>query len=87
MIVYNNRYRGPFEYEKMLLNILQFSNMINVIIDRELSDNNSNLNNLLYIKEQLNIIFNEISKKNGLSEKLYIEKLCRKGVPYDKEID
>ena len=27
MIHYNMRYRGPYEYEKFLLNVLQYSNM------------------------------------------------------------
>lgn len=35
MIVYNMRYRGSIEYEKMLLNILNFYNEVSAICDDE----------------------------------------------------
>ena len=28
MIVYNMRYRGPYEYDKLILNVLQFHNEV-----------------------------------------------------------
>lgn len=28
MIVYNMRYRGPYEYDKLILNVFQFHNLI-----------------------------------------------------------
>lgn len=31
MIKYNLRYRGPFEYDKLILNILQFSNEVKLL--------------------------------------------------------
>lgn len=35
MIVYNNRYRGPMEYDKFILNTLQYANEINVFLYNE----------------------------------------------------
>lgn len=31
MIKYNLRYRGPFEYDKLILNVLQFSNEVKLL--------------------------------------------------------
>ena len=31
MIFYNMRYRGPYEYDKFILNIFQYCNLINDI--------------------------------------------------------
>ena len=33
MIFYNFRYRGPYEYDKYVLNVLQYSNMVNDFIN------------------------------------------------------
>lgn len=87
MISYNNRYRGQIEYEKMLINILQFSNMVNCISNKELMDSDSNLNNLKYIEEQLLNVLNELTENNGVSERIYMKTLMNKGVPYDTEIN
>lgn len=38
MIIYNMRYRGPFEYDKFCLNILQFYNEVQHLTHFELSD-------------------------------------------------
>lgn len=32
MITYNMRYRGPYEYDKFILNMMQFHNEINAMI-------------------------------------------------------
>lgn len=41
MIVYNMRYRGPLEYDKFVLNTLQFHNEINGIILKEFESETS----------------------------------------------
>ena len=33
MIVYNNKYRGPLEYDKFILNVFQYLNEINYLIE------------------------------------------------------
>lgn len=46
MIKYNMRYRGPYEYDKYALNILQFHNEVNRISDKLTRDSNSSLKKL-----------------------------------------
>lgn len=46
MIKYNMRYRGPYEYDKYALNILQFHNEVNRISDKLTKDSNSSLKKL-----------------------------------------
>lgn len=41
MIIYNNRYRGPFEYDKFILNVFGFSNEINETLIHEFKNKNS----------------------------------------------
>lgn len=69
MIVYNMRYRGPYEYEKFVLNILQYKNIIDDIAndmnDVELWTTLKELNN------NVDSIFNKVIGDNGLSEKIY----------------
>lgn len=33
MIVYNNKYRGPLEYDKFILNVFQYLNEVNYLIE------------------------------------------------------
>ena len=40
MIQYNMRYRGPYEYEKFILNVYQFHNEM-LDIENSISDKNS----------------------------------------------
>lgn len=32
MIVYNMRHRGPYEYDKFVLNVMQFHNEVNTMV-------------------------------------------------------
>lgn len=45
MIVYNMRYRGPYEYDKLILNIFQFHNEVLDIV-RETNEKSSDLQKL-----------------------------------------
>lgn len=63
MILYNMRYNGPYEYDKTVLNILQFHNEVNFINKYELS--NIDNENLFKLKKQINTIFNTISSNNN----------------------
>ena len=50
MITYNIRYRGPYEYDKFALNILQY---INLVKDISSSVNKNAENNLVSKSEKL----------------------------------
>lgn len=69
MIFYNMRYRGPYEYEKFVLNILQYTNIVNEIThdtsDVDMWDTIKSLNN------QVDHIFNEVIGDNKLCENVY----------------
>lgn len=69
MIYYNMRYRGPYEYEKFILNILQFSNEVTDFINDTESDKNYETIRLL--QDEINILFNESIGHNGLGEQIY----------------
>lgn len=51
MIIYNMPYRGPFEYDKFCLNILQFYNEVQHLTYFELSDQ---VGSISQIDERLN---------------------------------
>lgn len=69
MIFYNMRYRGPYEYDKFILNIFQYSNMVNDFI---YDTNNSATWKTLYdIQNQVNNIFKQSTEVNGKSDRIY----------------
>lgn len=70
MIIYNNRYRGPFEYDKFALNILSFHNIINELETLEIKGTKKEFNNLKEIKNDIDIFFEEYTKANGLRNEI-----------------
>lgn len=69
MIFYNMRYRGPYEYDKFILNTFQYSNMVNDFI---YDINNSTTWKTLYdIKNQVDNLFKQSTDINGKSDKVY----------------
>ncbi len=68
MIYYNFKYRGPFEYEKFILNIFQFHNQV-VLFQNQLIDDQST-NGILNKKEELDNMFNECIE-DKFSEKVH----------------
>lgn len=69
MIHYNMRYRGPYEYEKFLLNILQFSNEVtDFMTDAEKVESYKTLKS---IEEEVNKLFDESTGPYGTSENIY----------------
>lgn len=70
MIIYNNRYRGPFEYDKFALNILSFHNIINELKTLEIKGTKKEFNNLKEIKNDIDIFFEEYTKANGLRNEI-----------------
>lgn len=69
MIHYNMRYRGPYEYEKFLLNIMQYSNIVtDFMADIEQVQSYQTLKE---IQEEVNKLFAESSGPYGTSEQIY----------------
>lgn len=69
MIHYNMRYRGPYEYDKFVLNILQYSNDANDFLD-----DFENVQTFKTIKELKNIVddlYNKSTGQYGSSEECY----------------
>lgn len=69
MIFYNMRYRGPFEYDKFILNIFQHSNMVNDFIYD--TNNSATWKTLFDIKNQVDNLFAQSTEINGKSDKVY----------------
>ena len=69
MITYNMRYRGPYEYDKFALNILQY---INLVKDITSSVNKNAENNLVSKSEKL---VKYIDNIDNIQHKLFIMSL------------
>ena len=67
MILYNIRYRGPYEYDKFILNIFQLNNEIKRL-QKEFND--TSLSQLLLKQKELNDIFNELTKEDNELDRL-----------------
>lgn len=46
MILYNMRYRGPYEYEKTILNVFQYHNEILSLTKELKEENDENIKNI-----------------------------------------
>ena len=77
MINYNMRYRGPYEYDKFILNIFQYSNAI-YDFENDLSEN-STFDTINGIRETVDDIFNQVTKEKGLSDKIYKDLIMLNG--------
>ena len=69
MIHYNMRYRGTYEYDKFVLNILQMHNEYVDYIDDIF--NNEDVNNLSNLYAQVQLLFDNYNNDNGLCETVY----------------
>lgn len=69
MITYNMRYRGPYEYDKFALNILQY---INLVKDISSSINKNAENNLVSKSEKLTKYIDNI---DNIQHELFIMSL------------
>ena len=78
MIIYNNKYRGPLEYDKFILNVFQYLNEINYLIEdinvnenpkKDINDNENSkkdINDLKSFKEKyviINQLYDECLKR------------------------
>lgn len=74
MITYNIRYRGPFEYEKFVLNIMQHYNETKEILDEFLEYKEKTIDNL---SESINTLFSKSIQPNSLSEEILKLKILK----------
>ena len=69
MILYNIRHRGPYEYDKFILNVFQLSNEIKRL-NKQVTNNE--INNLKEKEKNLNQVFNSLTnEKSFLYDLLY----------------
>lgn len=71
MIVYNNRYRGPFEYEKFLLNILSFHNIVNEINTYENDNVIEDFNSVVSLKNEIDNIYSIFTGEKSIGDNIY----------------
>ena len=69
MIFYNFRYRGPYEYDKYVLNVLQYSNMVNDFIHD--INNTATWKTLYDLNNEVNDIYNKTIGDGGRSDMIY----------------
>ena len=77
MIFYNFRYRGPYEYDKYVLNVLQYSNMVNDFIND--IDNTATWKTLYDLNHEVEKIYNETVGDGGRSDKIYETLILNRG--------
>lgn len=69
MINYNIRYRGPYEYDKFILNIFQYSNAI-YDFEYDLS-NKGAYTTINELKDTVDTLFDQITQEKGFSDQVY----------------
>lgn len=74
MITYNIRYRGPFEYEKFVLNIMQQYNQTKEALQDFKSYKTSTIDNMSNI---INTLFKKSIEPNNISEQLLTLKILK----------
>lgn len=75
MILYNMRNRGPYEYDKFTLNVLQIHNAVTLGELHELKENTANKDALLSLYKELNKVYDYFIGNQttiGLTEKIYL---------------
>lgn len=74
MITYNIRYRGPFEYEKFILNIMQNYNETKTLIEDFTHYKESTIDDL---QNKVNTLFKKSIQPNNMSEQLLTLRLLK----------
>ena len=69
MINYNIRYRGPYEYDKFILNIFQYSNAI-YDFEYDLS-NKGAYTTINELKDTVDALLDQITQEKGFSDQVY----------------
>ena len=69
MIHYNMRYRGPYEYDKFVLNILQYANEATNLTDDLAKIKDYKTLKMLY--DEVNDLYNQSTGDDGFSQQCY----------------
>lgn len=69
MILYNIRHRGPYEYDKFVLNIMQTYNEVKRLLDSFNINSNSKL---MEKKKAIDTYMDEMSDVDGVLEELLL---------------
>lgn len=69
MILYNMRYRGPFEYDKFVLNIFQIHNEVRMLV-RKFSENEED--NLIDVSKDIDQIYESLTNENSSGMKILL---------------
>ena len=69
MINYNIRYRGPYEYDKFILNIFQYSNAI-YDFEYDLSSKGA-YTTINELKDTVDALFDQITQERGFPDQVY----------------
>lgn len=69
MILYNIRHRGPYEYDKFVLNIMQTYNEVKRLLD---SFNINSSSKLMEKKKAIDTYMDEMSDVDGVLEELLL---------------
>lgn len=77
MIFYNFRYRGPYEYDKYVLNVFQYSNMVNDFIND--INNTATWKTLYDLNNEVDSIYNKTIGDGGRSDKIYETLILNRG--------
>ena len=73
MITYNMRYRGTYEYDKFALNILQFLNLSNSILDKIDKEKKDNIVSYIErLNEYISYLYGNGTSTNNIQDKLSI---------------
>lgn len=82
MILYNMRERGPYEYDKFVLNTLQLFNAVNLAEIHEMVQATDGVESLNAISDSINSLYEQLigtSDTIGVSEKVFTNYYKTKG--------
>lgn len=71
MILYNFRHRGPFEYDKFILNTLQFHNEVAMLQGEVFKRGVENKEELLDLKEAFDNYYESFVNDNSTTQQIY----------------
>lgn len=69
MIHYNIRYRGPYEYDKFILNVFQYSNAI-FDFENDLT-NKGAYTTINELQDTVDALFEQITREKGFNDTVY----------------
>ena len=69
MINYNMRYRGPYEYDKFILNIFQYSNAV-YDFENDLTSKGA-YTTIKELSDTVDSMFDQMTREKGFNDNLY----------------